>query len=57
MTRNSGVTGKTVPQLLRAEAAAQRQSERESRSAANQLALLDSRPGQSVRERRRLEVA
>jgi hypothetical protein len=57
MTKNSGVSGKTIPQLIRAQAAEVRQRERASRSDAYQLALLDNRPGQSLRERRRLASA
>lgn len=54
MSMNSNTAGKTVPQLHRADAAKVRQVAREARSVAEQLALLDQRPGQSVRERQRL---
>ncbi len=54
MSENSGVKGKTVPQLHRAQAAEVRKRERESRSVDEQIALLDTRPGRSERERARL---
>lgn len=57
MSKRSGVTGKTVDQLARAEAAVIRQAERDERTAEEQLALLDQRPGKSRRERARLAVA
>jgi hypothetical protein len=54
MTFNSGVTGKTVNQLIRSKGAIARQKERDARSVEQQLALLDQRPGESKRERARL---
>ena len=54
MSKGSGVAGKTIPQLHRAEAAAQRKAERDSRSTEEQLKLLDTRPGNSAKERARL---
>lgn len=54
MTHRSGVTGKTVPQVIRYAAAVDRQAERDARTSEQQLALLDSRPGNSTRERERL---
>lgn len=54
MSKNSGVAGKTVPQLQRVQPAKDRQAARDARSADEQLALLDQRPGQSAKERRRL---
>ena len=55
MTANSGITGKTVDQAARTLAAMARQEIRDQRSPAEQLAELDSRPGESRRERKRLE--
>lgn len=55
MSKNSGVTGKTVPQLSRANAAEGRKVMREARSSEKQLRELDLRPGRSARERARLE--
>lgn len=57
MSKNSGVTGKTVPQLARSIGALKRKEARANRSTAEQLALLDSRPGQALRERTRLGAA
>lgn len=54
MSRNSGVTGKTVFQLARSQAAAERQQRRALRSAEEQLVLLLLRQGVSARERKRL---
>lgn len=54
MSKGSGVAGKTVDQLARVEGAAARKAERSKRSVEEQLALLDERPGQSLRERARL---
>jgi len=54
MSKNSGVTGKTPWQVARAEAAQVRQAHRDERTPDEQLALLDTRPGSSVRERLRL---
>lgn len=54
MSKNSGVPGKTIPQLLRSQAAAQRQGERDSRTTAEQFALLGARPGRSAKEHARL---
>lgn len=56
MTKNSGVPGKTVPQLIRAQAAEVRKRERAARTDEYQLALLDTRPGDSRKERARLAV-
>jgi hypothetical protein len=57
MSTKSGVAGKTVPQLIRAKRAELRRGERAARTDAYQLALLDSRPGYSRKERRRLSIA
>ena len=57
MTKNSPIPGKTIPQAHRSQAAEVRQRDRGTRSAESQLALLDSRPGRSARERARLEAA
>lgn len=57
MTRNSGVTGKTIPQLHRATDAARRKAERDERTPVVQLEILALRPGRSARERKRLEAA
>jgi len=54
MTKTTGIKGKTVPQVIRTQAAEVRLRERAVRSAAEQLAVLDTRPGKSVRERARL---
>lgn len=54
MSKNSGVSGKTVPQVIRYAAAVDRQEVRDARSTEQQLALLDERPGNSARERARL---
>jgi hypothetical protein len=54
VTANSGVTGKTVLQLGRAQAAEGRKAIHSTRSVETQLRELDSRPGSSARERARL---
>jgi hypothetical protein len=54
MSKNSGVTGKTVPQLIRQRFAADRAAARAERTNEQQLALLDQRPGNATRERARL---
>jgi hypothetical protein len=54
VSKNSGVTGKTVEQLRRSKAAAIRQQERDAVSTEDQLKALDVRPGNSARERARL---
>ena len=54
MSKNSGVSGKTVPQLARSIAAAKRRDDRAARSTGDQLDLLQRRPGLSQREARRL---
>lgn len=54
MTKNSGITGKTVNDLVRAKAAELRKEARAGRTNEEQLALLDQRPGKSLRERARL---
>lgn len=54
MTRKSGVPGKTVRQLYRAQDAATRQVLRQQRTPQQQCELLDTRPGESRRERLRL---
>lgn len=56
MTKKSGVNGKTVPQLARSLAAAKRQEQRDLRSSGEQLGLLDARPGEALRERKRLNA-
>lgn len=55
MSEHSTTPGKTPEQERRAVAAALRQEERDQRSPAEQLAELDHRPGDSVRERARLQ--
>lgn len=57
MSKNSGVSGKTVPQVIRYANAVDRQELRNERTTQQQLALLDERPGNSARERARLERA
>lgn len=54
MSKNSGVTGKTVPQLARLIGAQARMVARAGRTTEQQLAVIEGRPGQSRRERRRL---
>ena len=54
MTKNSGVTGKTIPQLTRSRIAEERKIMRDARTTAQQLKELDLRPGRSARERARL---
>jgi hypothetical protein len=56
VSKKSNVPGKTVEQLRRSAAGAERQAKRESRTAVEQLAVLDQRPGSSARERRRLSA-
>lgn len=57
MSKRSGVPGKTVLQQARSIGAVPRRERREARTAAEQLALLDERPGKSARERMRLRIA
>lgn len=57
MTTNSGVTGKTVNQVIRYANAVDRQAIRDQRTIEEQITLLDDRPGNSYRERRRLASA
>lgn len=54
MSKATGVPGKTPDQLSRAQAAVTRQVERDQRSPEEQMALLDSRPGAALSERKRL---
>lgn len=54
MSRNSALAGKTPWQAARSENAAKRKAVRDARGPLEQLAVLDDRPGSSVRERRRL---
>lgn len=54
MSKQSGVIGKTPWQVARSERAIVRQEDRKARTAQEQLALLDGRPGESRRERARL---
>ena len=54
MTRKSGVKGKTVRHLSRAQDAVTRQVLRAQRDPQAQIAVLDKRPGQARRERLRL---
>ncbi|MBO0676914.1 hypothetical protein JRC04_05515 [Mycolicibacterium sp. S2-37] len=54
MSKNSLIPGKTPEQVRRAEGAATRQAKRDERTPEQQLALLDSRPGDAVKERARL---
>lgn len=55
MSKTTGIKGKTMPQVIRMQSAEVRLRERAVRSAAEQLAVLDTRPGNAVRERARLE--
>lgn len=50
MSKNSGVKGKTIPQLHRAQAAEVRKRARGSRSVDEQIALINARPGKSAKE-------
>lgn len=54
MTRKSGVPGKTVRALYRAQDAATRQVLRQQRTPQQQCELLDTRRGESRKERLRL---
>ncbi len=56
MSEHSPQPGKTPSQAARSHDAQVRQTEREQRSPEEQLALLDTRPGRAVRERKRLVV-
>jgi hypothetical protein len=57
VSEHSGVPGKTPWQAARAQRAAERKTAYEARTVEEQLVLLDSRPGASKRERKRLERA
>lgn len=54
MSKHSAIPGKTPWQAARSEGAKKRQAERDARTPAEQLALLDTRRGQSKREREHL---
>lgn len=54
MSKNSGVLGKTVWQLVRLTAATARAAARATRTNEQQIAILDQRPGNAARERARL---
>lgn len=54
MSKATGIKGYTPDRLRRSQEAAERQKAREERGVQTQLALLDTRPGNSSRERRRL---
>lgn len=56
MTANTGIKGKTVPQLSRVIRAQEQAVARSGRTAAQQLARLDERPGVAWRERARLNL-
>lgn len=55
MSKNSEIPGKTPPQVFRANAAVVREALRGQRTPQEQLAELDSRPGASTKERKRLQ--
>lgn len=57
MSKNSGVNGRTVPQVMRYANAVDRQILRNERTTEQQLALLDQRPGNAARERARLAAS
>lgn len=54
MSEHSDIPGKTVPQAHRSHAAQARKEIRDQRSPQEQIKELDSRPGNSTKERRRL---
>lgn len=54
MSKKSPIPGKTPWQAARAEQAVDRKILRENRTTAEQLELLDQRPGKSAKERARL---
>lgn len=54
VSEHSGVPGKTPDGALRQEGAARRQAAREGRTSAEQIALLNGRPGASAKEKARL---
>jgi hypothetical protein len=56
MSEHSHTPGKTPYQEARALGAKLRLAHRETRSTEEQLALLDARPGESKRERKRLQA-
>jgi len=57
MTQKSPIKGKTVEQARRSVEAAARKAARDARTAEEQLALLDTRPGNAIRERNSLKEA
>lgn len=57
MSKNSGVNGRTVPQVMRYANAVDRQILRNERTTEQQLALLDQRPDNAARERARLAAS
>lgn len=54
MSKATGIKGYTPDHLRRKEDAEKRQAVHSARSAEEQLALLDERPGKALRERARL---
>jgi hypothetical protein len=54
MSKATGIKGYTPDHLRRKEDAEKRQAAHSARSAEEQLALLDERPGKALRERERL---
>lgn len=54
MSKKSPIHGKTPFQAARSIGAAERRARREARDATQQLSELDTRPGKSTKERRRL---
>jgi hypothetical protein len=57
MSEHTGIKGKTPHALARANLAAARKTAREARTTDEQLAQLNQRPGNSERERGRLQAA
>ena len=55
MSKSTGIKGYPPDRVRRAANADDRRARREARTPAEQLALLDERPGNSHRERERLE--
>lgn len=54
MSKATGIKGKTPEQLRRSQDAEQRERVYEQRSTEEQLAELDTRPGNAAKERKRL---
>lgn len=55
MSKGTGVKGYTPDRLRRSKEAAVRQAERDQRTPSDQMALVNKRPGESAKERGRLD--